>query len=139
MLRIVPVLCLTLMLWSCGGGAPPGPERYHVSGKVTYDGKPVPFGSILFDPDASAKNSGPQGTAEIRDGFYDTSKAGGKGTVGGPMIISIMGTTHATLTEGGEGKVIFSGYTEKKDLPKEKTTLDFDIPLIDESAKKKKK
>lgn len=44
----------------------------HVSGTVTFDGKPVPLGMIVFEPDPSKSNSGRQGHADIKDGKFDT-------------------------------------------------------------------
>ncbi|MCR9119920.1 MAG: hypothetical protein NXI22_23535, partial [bacterium] len=68
------------LLTGCGES---GPVRYQVSGKVQFQGKPVPAGSVIFTPDTAQGNSGPQGVAEIVDGAYRTS-GGGLGTVGGP-------------------------------------------------------
>jgi hypothetical protein len=47
----------------CGSNPDEGPTRYQVSGQVTFDGKPVPTGSITF-----VTPSGPSGSAQITDG-----------------------------------------------------------------------
>ena len=53
------------LLVGCGDG---GLKRYRVSGDVSFQGKPVPAGSIIFTPDTAKGNAGPQGTANIIDG-----------------------------------------------------------------------
>ena len=76
---LLPVLlaCLTI---GCGNE-----KTYRVSGKVTFKGQPVPEGRIFFMPDPSKGNKGPSGSAEIKNGRYDTD-AGGRGVVGGAML-----------------------------------------------------
>jgi hypothetical protein len=113
------------------GSAESGPQRYHVSGNVTYDGKPVPKGFITFSPDTSKGNEGPGSGAPIENGTYDTS--GGKGTVGGPHRVRIVGYDGVPTTEQGEelpdGKPLFPPYETTVDLPKEQNHRhDFEIP-----------
>lgn len=122
------MLVMLFALQGCGSSAPDGPTRYHVHGVVTYEGKPVPFGTVTFDPDTSKGNSGPQGVASIKNGVFDTKLAGNRGTVGGATIISVVGTTHEVVTEGGEGRLLFGSYNFEKDLPKEDSTLDIEVP-----------
>jgi hypothetical protein len=74
------------MLSGCGDKAP---EADQVSGKVTFDGQPVVYGSIEFIPDAAKGHKGPAGSAEIVDGQYDTSTAGGKGLSKGPHVARV--------------------------------------------------
>jgi len=105
-----------------------GPKRDPVTGMVTYGGEPVPTGRIAFEPDESAGNTGPGGYAEITDGRYDTGLQ--FGAVGGPHIVRIEGYSayDPQLPEGGV-RVLFRDYTTKIDLPREKSTLDFDVPV----------
>jgi hypothetical protein len=105
---------------------------------VNFDGKPVPNGRIQFMPDSSKGNSGPPGYAQIKDGKFDTSAEGGKGHVGGPMIVSISGNDNSesgaspdeTDPKAPEPKsnVLFPNYQETFELPKETTTQDFNVP-----------
>lgn len=120
--------CLLCFQSGCGGGGTDGPARYGLSGTVTYDGKPVPFGQMIFSPDTAAGNSGPQGFAEIRDGKYQTAE--GKGTVGGPHVVQItgFGSDPATGSEDNPVPPLFSEYQTKADLPKEDATMDFEVP-----------
>jgi len=116
-------VCL-LSIVGCGGDD--GPRRYNLSGTVTFDGKPIPAGSIIFQPDSSAGNSGPQGAAEIRDGRYDT--ADGKRLVGGPHIVRITGFEGVAESEMDVVPPLFPEYQTKADLPKESGTMDFEVP-----------
>ncbi|QEG39783.1 hypothetical protein UC8_17810 [Roseimaritima ulvae] len=79
---------MALLLLGCGGS---DVQRYRASGAVTYQGKPVSQGTIMFEPDTSKGNSGAAGMAMIIDGQYDTEAEGGKGISGGPQIVSIQG------------------------------------------------
>lgn len=105
-----------------------GPETYHVSGTVTLEGKPVPAGSVLFEPDQSKGNKGPAGFAKIKDGKFDT-RAGGRGTVGGPHVVKIMALDGVPAEEMPEGTPLAPEYTTQVDLPKkEGHQLEFNIP-----------
>jgi len=115
----------TFTMMGCGDG---DVRNVHLSGKVTYDGKPVPHGVIVFTPDAKAGNTGPQGTAVIENGEYDT-KANGKGVIGGAYDVMITGT--ATKPDPNdtetEVKALFPPFKTKKTLPEETGTLDFTV------------
>jgi len=131
----VAICCLSL---GCGGD-----KTFHVSGAATFNGKPIPAGKIYFMPDGSKGNTGATGYAEIKDGQYDTSAAGGRGTAGGPMLVRIEGGDPSTAgqkvkgdTSGEEvGKALFVPYQTSADLPMSDTKKDFDVPA--EAVKKK--
>ena len=122
------LVCVVMLLTGCSQND--GPQRYTVSGKVTFDGKPVPKGFITFAPDSEAGNSGPGGGAEIRDGVYKT--APGKGVVGGPHNLRIIGFDGIARTESGEeladGAALFPTYKTDIDFQKSDSVHDFDIP-----------
>jgi hypothetical protein len=113
----VAAVALGVLALGCGKGD--GKRVYRVSGAVTFDGRPVPTGIIIFSPDVAKKNDGPQGSAEIRDGRYDTDWTG-KGVAGGPMTITVGGTT-------ADGKPLCK-YEFAADLPREDTTKDIPVP-----------
>ena len=98
MMRLSPGLLLVAL--GIVGCAEEGPPLYHVSGTVSYEGKPVAVGSMVFQPDPSAGNSGPYGHAMIRDGLYDTRLEGAP-TTGGAQIVMI---------EAFDGKVVNPEY-----------------------------
>lgn len=128
--RIVkPVLALTagaalLMAAGCGSG-----ERlYHLSGAITYQGRPVPAGTIVFEPDATKGNTGASGYAKIKDGRYDTKAPECKGTVGGPHLVRILGLDGIARGELLNGMPMFPEYSTMADLPQEDSTKDFEVP-----------
>ena len=71
---------LALFLWlvvscvcGCGGREYTGPQRFPLSGKVTYDGEPIDFGSISFLPVAGDRPSG----GLIENGTYSVPEPKG--------------------------------------------------------------
>ena len=119
-------LCgITMGIAGCGG--PGGPARYQVSGKVTFGGKPVPYGTIFFTPDTSKGNKGPQGVAQIKDGKYDTA-VDGKGPVGGPVVVKIIGYETLSTDEENPSKPLFQDWTTNVDIPENASTQDFEVP-----------
>jgi len=108
------------------GCGPGGPPRYDISGSITYNGKPVPGGRIVFEPDREQNNHGPASYAVIKDGHYATDS--GKGPVGGPHIVRIMGRDGVSTFESPHGTTIFPEYRTKVDLPREDTGKDFEVP-----------
>lgn len=110
----------------CGGSSM---KSYNVSGDVTFDGAPLPRGTIQFLPDAAKGNKGPAGFANVVDGKFDT-KTSGKGTVGGPHKVVISGfdgkaDPSAELLLGNQ---LFGDYRTDADLPMEDGTQNFDVP-----------
>lgn len=123
-LPVTAMACLLGLVNGCG--SPSGPARYAVSGKVTYQGMPVPVGEIIFRPDAEAGNEGPGSVATIRDGAYTTES--GKGLVGGPYVVEIVGFDGVSVAEATEGGVLFNPISRKINFPKADSTRDFSLP-----------
>ena len=109
----------------CGGG----PRVYELSGTVTYQGKPVPAGNIVFEPDTSQGNQGAPGYAKIKNGQYDTRQNGGEGTVGGPHLVRIIGLDGVARGELVNGSPLFPEFNTTADLPKANATKDFDVAI----------
>ena len=82
-------------LAGCGGGVEANPKlpRVAASGKVDFDGTPIPAGSLVFYHVAS----GTPGTAEITDGTYSV------GDDEGPVV--------------GENSVAISGFDKPEGSP----------------------
>lgn len=113
-----------MLLAGCG---PSGPPRYQVSGSINYNGRPVPAGHVIFEPDAAQGNAGPAAYAKIQNGRYKT--AADSGVVGGPMVVRINGRSGTGSPESPQGPLLFPReYRAKIELPKEDTTHDFEIP-----------
>src|SRR5262245_60913284 len=104
---LLGTLFLALVI-GCGGE--PGPKRLRLKGTATYDGKPIPYGDVVFTPDGAKNNSGPQGIAQIREGRYDTAKSDGKGYAGGPTVLRVTGLS-------GPGGKLLCEYEYRADLP----------------------
>lgn len=123
------------LLPGCGGGGDPGPQRFDVSGKVTFKGQPIPFGTIQFLPDSSKGNQGPAGFATIENGEFNTQN-GGKGSVGGPHRVIITGADGppALTDDDTGGSPLFPDYRTEHDLPRQTATADFDVPAAQANA-----
>lgn len=124
LLKLVSAGLLLLPPLGCGQSGPP---RYHVSGTVTYQGEPVPVGSILFQPDPTKGNSGPYGNAAIKDGKYDT-RLDGQPTCGGSQIVIVQAFDGEHFTEYTPyGAPLGDGYQQPHELPKKDATLDIEL------------
>src|SRR4051812_38892081 len=107
-----PALLAVALVATAGCGS----SSYRLSGKVTFNGKPVPAGRIFFDADARGQNTGASGFADIVDGVYDTSGTG-KGVSGGPTVVRIQGFHKEGADDSGFGAPLFGEYTTRVDLP----------------------
>lgn len=122
-LAATAVSCLVFS-GGCGHG-------YELTGDVTFDGKPIPVGSISFAPDSAKGNSGRATVVEIKDGKYTTK--GSYGIAGGAYVVEIWGYDGVPVEsgEGGKietGKALFPPYSENVDLPAANGTHDFKVP-----------
>ena len=122
----IPLLLLAAACLLCGCGGNTGLETYELSGQATFDGQPLPYGSILLEPDTDLGNSGPGSVAEISDGSYNTRA--GKGHVGGPHVATIIATDGTQPENPDVDNSLFPPYRTKIDLPKEDSKHDFDVP-----------
>ena len=119
--HVLAPLALALAL-TAGCNSDSGPQRFHLSGEVTFAGEPIPAGDVLFTPDGAKGNSGPQGIATIRDGKYDTRAEGGKGIGGGATVVRVTGLG------GPSGTKLLCEYEYRVDLPKEDSTHKVEVP-----------
>ncbi len=125
-LALTPILVALVLLVLVGCNDMDGPRRYRLSGSVTYDGKPVPAGIISLEPDTSLGNSGPGTLVEFTNGRYRTTR--GKGTVGGPHLVRIVGHDGKAISEMPLGRCLFQEYRLQVDLPRHDAAYDFDVP-----------
>ena len=114
---------LMALVGACGN--PSG--RYDLSGTVTFDGKPVPAGLVVINPDMQKKNDGPQGMAEIKAGQFDT-RTSAKGAPSGAVVLVVDGFDGVPLPDQPLGKALFIGHRVPLDLPKAATKHDIDVP-----------
>ena len=117
-------MLVALVVAGCGKSGPP---RYHVTGKLTYGGKPVPAGVIFFEPDFTKKNDGPSGFAHVKNGEYDT-RVDGQPVVSGPHQVRIHAFDGKPGNELPMGQMIAPEFTTTVDFPEEDSVKNFDIP-----------
>jgi hypothetical protein len=100
-----------------------------------YEGEPVPFGFVRFEPDASKGNTGPGAGAQVKNGEFSTAK--GKGIVGGPHQIIVYATDGIHTKIDGEdapqGRPLFSDYKTQVDFPKDDVEWNVDVPKTGQS------
>lgn len=101
-------------------------ECYHISGKVTFKGVPLPSGEITFSPDSTKGRTGHEVVAEVINGEFDT-RTKGKGMGPGPVLITIHGYEKSTV-DGYWGKSLFEYFNTTADVPSEHTHMQFDVP-----------
>ena len=129
--RLFVWACLTLPIIGCSGE----PKRFRVSGTLTYQGKPVSAGQILFEPDVEKGNQGPGGVAEVRDGNYHTLDD--MGVVGGPHIARFSlgdGVNPNTMFRFGKPIPLPPDCAVKLDLPREDSRYDLAVPSVGKHA-----
>jgi hypothetical protein len=116
--RVCLTVALLFVVAGCGGGGGDGKvaggARADAAGKVTYDGKPVPAGNVIF----RHKDSGTVVECPISDGEYEN--ASGLGPVIGDNTVGVTGLDKAgedakplwTGPWGKEVKIEAGGYKE---------------------------
>lgn len=115
-----------LTLAGCGGD---GLDRYPVSGTVTFDGKPVEFGAVFFEPTASVGPIAPTVYLAIRDGKYDAED---KGPIKGKYRVTVGGMDQSRNTVDSDGIThtpqLFPDYKFEIDIPPPDNRLDIEVP-----------
>ena len=120
------VLAASLVaVMAAGCNRQPSVRLYDISGSVTFAGKPVPRGSIVFEPDESRGNAGPASIADVAAGRFRTRQ--GRGFVGGLARATVYGGDDTLPTETHD-TALFAPWTTQIDLPRADCTHDFDVP-----------
>lgn len=125
-LRCVALSAVLLALFA--GCGPPRLTRFTLTGTVTFRDKPVPSGEISLEPDSDRGNRGPAALVEIVDGRFRTPA--GKGHVGGPHVMRIVGFNSSAIATDGSGKdrILFPQCVLHVDLPRGNSTEAFVVP-----------
>ncbi len=85
------LLALALLMPIVGCGRQANSEIAPVSGKVSYQGRPLHTGIIVFSPDSARGNSGELARAEIQaDGSYRLQSGDRAGTLPGCYRVTVM-------------------------------------------------
>jgi len=100
-LRLLEILAAAALVVAPGCGSDNGLTLAKVSGKVTYNGKPVTNGTVFFKPDESTGTVGPGAAAALKaDGTYIMSTENpNDGVIVGTHKVGITGIEPI---EGGE-------------------------------------
>ncbi|MGE3807700.1 MAG: hypothetical protein AB7K24_23810 [Gemmataceae bacterium] len=101
--------------------------RHQIKGTITWQGNPVPAGSIVFEPDTAKGNQGPAGVAEIHEGRFITGPEFGARS--GPHIARFQlcdGKSQGDMAP--HGLFLTPEIRLEVDLPAEGGTLDFALP-----------
>lgn len=122
------IVVVTMSAWGCGDSG--DLARYPVAGQVTFQGAPVPSGTILFEPDASQGNQGPAAMSSIQNGYYEVPRK--KGVVGGPHLVRVIGygPSQEDATDGNDDgdDQLFPEFVQAIVLERQSITLDIDVP-----------
>ena len=124
------LLCSGVALMSAGCG---GESVMNVTGSVTFDGKPLPFGEVEFIPDNQSGDGGGAGFATIRNGQYDTA-IDGRGIAGGKYQVRLTGyesepsgnNEDETASTGEQAGPLFHGYAISAEI--KSPTYDISVP-----------
>ncbi|MEA1951254.1 MAG: hypothetical protein U9N87_07715 [Planctomycetota bacterium] len=125
---------LSLGMAVCLGCGSSGPERFDVSGTVTFNGQPIPAGQVFLTPDATKGNRGPQGNGKIVDGSFSTTSGEDQGAIGGPHRVQVIGFNGVPVKSPDytveEGTALFPAVDAPVDLPKGTATLALEVRVI---------
>ncbi len=130
------IAALLVVVVSFSGCGPRGPQRFQLEGKVTFDGKPVPSGTIRFEPDSTKGNTGPVGYTAIKDGRYTTAMEGSKGSLKGPIVAFLTGGP-APDPKVEFPKMWFIDYRTTLTVEQKSGVTTFDIDVPKEAPKPK--
>ncbi|WP_166831444.1 hypothetical protein [Thalassoroseus pseudoceratinae] len=137
--HVLGLALVSCLLTGCGGGSD-APDRYTLEGSIVFDGQPIPAGTITLIPDSGKGNSGPAGSARIKDGKFTTAEAG-TGVVGGSHIIRVKAFDGNPKPdeELPLGSPLFPEYEFQYDLPEYDGTSPVSVDLkVPKSAKNPK-
>lgn len=129
--RIVVVVAAVAV----AGCRPAGLPRYHVSGSVTFDGTPVPAGTVSFVPLNSGSGPKPYGFCGIKAGRYAsrTGQSPGSGRYRA-IVVGCDGVPYQTkiadvIENHPHGKKLFPTYVVEVDVPpRHGSVFDFAVP-----------
>jgi hypothetical protein len=124
----LPYLLVLLLLPGCGEGFP----RHRLSGKVTYQGKPVEYGTIVFEPEESIGKIAPTGFARIENGAFQTDRAESPTT--GAYKVRVLGYDKSKMKlDAGPNEIIdtpelFPEHILRVEIPPPDGKLDIEVP-----------
>ncbi len=123
---LFPAALLLAGMSGCGTSATP--SVYEVSGSVTFAGKPIPAGRVVFEPDTERGARGMVSIADINNGHYVTRPRRGFG--GGPCRVTIYGSDGSLPADNpaDHDSALFPPWQTTIDLPRVSCQHDFAVP-----------
>jgi hypothetical protein len=115
--------CITLLTTGCGGK----PPMSQISGTVTFKGKPIPAGNVMFTPDVSIAG-GQIRMFMVTEGAFDSTKDPAPGLMPGKYDVTITGYDGKKIPMFFQGKQIFNSVHEPLEVPTGSTKKDFVVP-----------
>jgi len=103
------------------------PPMSQISGTVTYKGKPIPAGNVMFTPDVSIAG-GQIRMFMVTDGVFDSSKDPSPGLMPGKYDVTIAGYDGKKIPMYFQGKQIFNAVKEPIEVGTGSTKKDFVVP-----------
>jgi hypothetical protein len=124
--RVMLLAMASLIPAGCGGDQL---ERYRIRGTVTFEGRPVQTGGIIFEPTESVGKVAPTAYLRVQDGKFD---AGDEGPVAGKYNVIVGGTDPSRTLVDNEGIAqpakLFEEYRFEVEIPPPNDTLDVEVP-----------
>ncbi|WP_417386606.1 hypothetical protein [Gimesia sp.] len=131
----VALFLCAITLTGCFGGSAEYIERAAVSGSVTFDGKPLPEGSIQFVPDVDSAGKpvrGKMAQALIKDGSYSLSAEEGPAVGNNKVLINATRKTGKFQESDGQKTEIMQQYIPAR--YNTQTTLQYEVKAGENTA-----
>lgn len=131
----VALFFCALTLTGCFGGSAEHIERASISGTVTFDGKPLPEGSIQFVPDVDAAGKPVRGKlaqALIKDGNYSLTADAGPAVGNNKVLINATRKTGKFQESDGQKTEIMQQYIPAR--YNTQTTLKYEVKADENTA-----
>jgi hypothetical protein len=134
LLRILLSVILTVgsifFVTGCGGA-----KTYSLTGHVTFDGKPVPHGTITFLPKTDQTDAGAYAMTVIKEGNYKIEK-GKLGLAEGNYSVIITGTNGIAEEFHPQGIPLFIDYRTEFVFSQGIPQFDIEIPTSQKFKKR---
>jgi hypothetical protein len=98
-----------------------------ISGTVTFKGKPIPAGNVMFTPDVSI-SGGQVRMFMVTDGAYDSAKDSVPGLLPGKYKVTVAGYDGKQIPMYFQGKQIFNAIDFMMEVPLGATTKNIEVP-----------
>lgn len=126
------VIAFALFVTSCGSGN----GRQELEGSVTYQGKPLPYGTVTFEPDKSMGQNAVQASGEVVDGRLKTTP--GFGARPGPHVALVTGYDRAPTDNGPAPRELFVNVSVPVVVEPGSKTVNLDVPDQSKPAQPRK-